>query len=99
MRFYEDQDTPACLDIALAGARQTRIDLGSQAGDRVLEVGIGNGPTCPAVPTRPSLKPGSQILFFSACPAAYLRVTAALSRAEDASSQRRGGEMMIHHTS
>ena len=32
---------PRALDIALAGARQTRLDLGSQASGRVLEVGIG----------------------------------------------------------
>lgn len=41
MRFYEDKIFPRALDIALAGARQTRIDLGSQASGRVLEVGIG----------------------------------------------------------
>ena len=32
---------PRSLDIALAGARQTRIHLGSQAGGRLMEVGIG----------------------------------------------------------
>lgn len=47
MSFYEDKIFPRALDIALAGARQTRMDLISQASGRVLEVGIGNGANLP----------------------------------------------------
>jgi len=64
MSFYEDKIFPRALDIALAGARQTRIDLGSQASGRVRQWVLAMAPTCPAIPTRPSLKPGSQLLLF-----------------------------------
>ena len=47
MSFYEDKIFPLALDIALAGVKQTRIDLVSQARGRVLEIGIGNGANLP----------------------------------------------------
>ncbi|PCJ20177.1 MAG: SAM-dependent methyltransferase [Gammaproteobacteria bacterium] len=47
MSFYEDKIFPYALDIALAGVKQTRIDVISQAQGRVLEIGIGNGANLP----------------------------------------------------
>lgn len=47
MSFYEDKIFPYALDIALAGVKQTRIDVISEAQGRVLEIGIGNGANLP----------------------------------------------------
>jgi ubiquinone/menaquinone biosynthesis C-methylase UbiE len=64
MGFYEDKIFPRALDIALAGARQTRIDLVSQASGRVLEVGIGNGANLPFYSAR-----ASQVVGIEPCAA------------------------------
>ena len=47
MSFYEDKIFPYALDVALAGVKQTRIDVISEAQGRVLEIGIGNGANLP----------------------------------------------------
>lgn len=47
MGFYENHVLPAVMDLALAGLKQDRQELISQASGRVLEIGMGNGANLP----------------------------------------------------
>ena len=47
MGFYENHVLPLIMDVALAGLKQDRQDLISQASGNVLEIGMGNGVNLP----------------------------------------------------
>lgn len=47
MGFYENHILPAIMDVALAGLKEDRQELISQASGNVLEIGMGNGVNLP----------------------------------------------------